>query len=176
MSTPLATNYCEIARTVSGCLLRGEGLTVETDAGELDLYGDDLRRAWKELAPGEAFIPVAILREPQNGAQARRSCDLVERIEDQHRPALCAFAHLLTVVARNPDCYPWVILDWVTLRERYGQLGETTPTKDVFRLLQRTLYCEAIDRCVSRWPGYTWDDDDLAYVIAEVAREVPAEA
>lgn len=176
MSTPLVTDYCEIDRMVTRCLLRGDGLTVETDMGEVDYYGDDLRRAWKDLAPGEAFLPVAVLSAPEDHAQAHGGCDLVGRVEDHHRPALRAFAHLLTAVANNPDCWPWMLVHSVTLRETYGPLGGSKPTKDVYKLLQQTIYCEAMQRCVSRWPGYTWNDDDLAYMIAEVAREVPAEA
>lgn len=56
-------NTTDTALLVARCLESGSGLWVDTDAGELDLFGDDLRTEWDNLAPGEAFEVLGIITD-----------------------------------------------------------------------------------------------------------------
>lgn len=54
-------NAYETAALVARCLESGTGLWVDTDMGELDLYGADLSETWDSLSPGEGFAVLGIL-------------------------------------------------------------------------------------------------------------------
>lgn len=54
-------NTTDTAMMVENALASGYGLWVETDMGDIDLSGDDLRNAWEDLAPGEAFVILGVV-------------------------------------------------------------------------------------------------------------------
>lgn len=54
-------NTTQTAQMVEAALEGGYGLWVDTDAGDVDLFGDDLREAWEDLAPGEAFDVLGVI-------------------------------------------------------------------------------------------------------------------
>ena len=118
---------------------------------------------------------MAVLPGSQDTTQTDGGRDLIAHIEAGRQPALRAFAQLLTTLANASDCCPRLLLNAVTMAEEHCTPASGASIKDTYQIVQQTIYCEAMERCLKRWPGYTWDDDDLAYMIAEVAREVPAE-
>lgn len=56
-------NATETNTLVNRALAGGYGLWVDTDAGDFDLFGDDLRETWDSLAPGEAFEVLGIVTD-----------------------------------------------------------------------------------------------------------------
>lgn len=56
--------YAQMHGAVTDALAAGEGLRVQLDAGTFDLWADELREVWDELAPGESFKIVAVLVGP----------------------------------------------------------------------------------------------------------------
>lgn len=59
-------NEAETAALVERCLESGTGLWVDTDMGEVDLYGDDLEETYDNLAPGEGFAVLGILTKEES--------------------------------------------------------------------------------------------------------------
>jgi hypothetical protein len=56
-------NYTDTNTLVQRALAGGYGLWVEMDAGDFDLFGDDLRDEWDSLAPGEAFEVLGVITD-----------------------------------------------------------------------------------------------------------------
>lgn len=56
-------NTTDTASLVARCLESGHGLWVDTDYGQLDLFGDDLEQTFESLSPGEAFEVLGILTD-----------------------------------------------------------------------------------------------------------------
>lgn len=56
-------NYAETGELVKKALAGGYGLWVDLDAGDFDLFGDDLRETYDSLAPGEAFEVLGIVTD-----------------------------------------------------------------------------------------------------------------
>lgn len=54
-------NTTDTARMVGAALEGNYGLWVDTDMGDVDLFGDDLEQAWDDLAPGEAFKILGVI-------------------------------------------------------------------------------------------------------------------
>lgn len=54
-------DYTDTAELVEKALIGNFGLWVQLDAGDFDLFGDDLRETWDGLAPGEAFSVLGVL-------------------------------------------------------------------------------------------------------------------
>lgn len=59
-------NTTETELLVARCLKSGSGLWVDTDYGQLDLYGADLEETWNSLSPGEAFVVLGVLNERED--------------------------------------------------------------------------------------------------------------
>jgi hypothetical protein len=51
---------------VTLALKKGYGLWVDTDMGELDLYGADLEETYDNLGPGEGFAVLGILTKEES--------------------------------------------------------------------------------------------------------------
>lgn len=56
-------NATDTNTLVQRALAGGYGLWVDLDAGDFDLFGDDLRDTWDGLAPGEAFEVLGIVTD-----------------------------------------------------------------------------------------------------------------
>lgn len=54
-------NTTDTATLVQSALDGGYGLWVDTDAGELDLFGWDLEEVYEALAPGDGFVILGIV-------------------------------------------------------------------------------------------------------------------
>lgn len=54
-------NYAQTGELVKKALAGNYGIWVRLDAGDFDLFGDDLRDEWESLAPGEAFSVLGLL-------------------------------------------------------------------------------------------------------------------
>lgn len=54
-------NTTDTDAIVTLALEKGYGLWVDTDMGEVDLYGADLEETYNSLAPGEGFAVLGIL-------------------------------------------------------------------------------------------------------------------
>lgn len=51
------------ALLVQKALEHGYGLWVDTDSGQIDLFGEDLRSTWELLGPGEGFEVLGIITD-----------------------------------------------------------------------------------------------------------------
>lgn len=56
-------NATDTATLVAKALEHGYGLWIDTDYGDVDLFGDDLRTKWGALAPGEGFTVLGVITE-----------------------------------------------------------------------------------------------------------------
>lgn len=54
-------NTTDTNTLVTRALEGGYGLWIDTDYGDVDLFGDELREAWDDLAPGEAFKVLGVI-------------------------------------------------------------------------------------------------------------------
>lgn len=54
-------NDADVNRLVQKALKHNYGLWVDTDYGQLDLFGDDLAETWDNLAPGESFVVLGVV-------------------------------------------------------------------------------------------------------------------
>lgn len=59
-------NTTDTAAIVTMALKKGHGLWVDTDIGELDLYGADLSETYDNLTPGEGFVVLGILTKEES--------------------------------------------------------------------------------------------------------------
>lgn len=59
-------NTTDTAAIVTLALKKGYGLWVDTDMGEVDLYGEDLSETWDSLSPGEGFAVLGILTNEES--------------------------------------------------------------------------------------------------------------
>lgn len=59
-------NKTDTAAIVTLALKKGYGLWVDTDMGEVDLYGADLSETWDSLSPGEGFAVLGILTKEES--------------------------------------------------------------------------------------------------------------
>lgn len=59
-------NTTDTAAIVTMAIKEGYGLWVDTDMGEVDLYGADLSETYDNLAPGEAFQVLGILTKEES--------------------------------------------------------------------------------------------------------------
>lgn len=48
-------NTTDTATLVSRALEHGYGLWIDTDYGDVDLFGAELKEAWEQTLPGEGF-------------------------------------------------------------------------------------------------------------------------
>jgi len=58
-------NTTDTAAIVTMALEKGHGLWVDTDMGEVDLYGTDLSETYDNLGPGEGFAVLGILTKEE---------------------------------------------------------------------------------------------------------------
>ena len=56
-------NTTDTATLVAKALEHGYGLWVDTDYGDVDLFGAELKEAWLALAPGEGFEVLGIITD-----------------------------------------------------------------------------------------------------------------
>lgn len=56
-------NATETNTLVQRALAGSYGLWVDMDAGDFDLFGDDLEETWDSLAPGEAFVVLGVVTD-----------------------------------------------------------------------------------------------------------------
>lgn len=56
-------NATDTNTLVQRALAGNYGLWVDLDAGDFDLFGDDLREAWEGLAPGEGFSVLGVVTD-----------------------------------------------------------------------------------------------------------------
>lgn len=56
-------NTTDVGTLVSKALEHGYGLWVDTDYGQLDLYGNELAYMWDNLSPGEGFEVLGVITE-----------------------------------------------------------------------------------------------------------------
>lgn len=56
-------NITETNTLVQRALAGSYGLWVDMDAGDFDLFGDDLAETWDSLAPGEAFVVLGVVTD-----------------------------------------------------------------------------------------------------------------
>lgn len=54
-------NTTDTAALVTRCLESGSGLWIDTDMGELDLFGSDLEDFYADLSPGEGFDVLGVI-------------------------------------------------------------------------------------------------------------------
>lgn len=59
-------NTTDTAAIVTLALKKGYGLWVDTDMGEVDLYGADLAETYDKLGPGEGFVVLGILTKEES--------------------------------------------------------------------------------------------------------------
>lgn len=59
-------NTTDTAAIVTMAIKGGYGLWVDTDMGEVDLYGADLSETYDNLAPGEGFAVLGILTKEES--------------------------------------------------------------------------------------------------------------
>ncbi len=59
-------NTTDTAAIVTMALENNYGLWVDTDMGEVDLYGSDLSETYDNLAPGEGFAVLGILTKEES--------------------------------------------------------------------------------------------------------------
>lgn len=59
-------NTTDTDAIVTLALKKGYGLWVDTDMGEVDLYGADLSETWDSLSPGEGFAVLGILTKEES--------------------------------------------------------------------------------------------------------------
>lgn len=59
-------NTTDTAAIVTMAIKEGYGLWVDTDTGEVDLYGVDLEETYNSLAPGEGFAVLGILTKEES--------------------------------------------------------------------------------------------------------------
>lgn len=59
-------NTTDTAAIVTMALEKGHGLWVDTDMGEVDLYGADLEETYDNLTPGEGFAVLGILTKEES--------------------------------------------------------------------------------------------------------------
>lgn len=69
LDNPADLGYAETMNTTDTALLvqkaleHNYGLWVSLDIGDVDLFGDDLRTEWDNLAPGEGFEVLGIITD-----------------------------------------------------------------------------------------------------------------
>lgn len=56
-------NATETNTLVQRALAGGYGIWVDMDAGDFDLFGDDLAETWDSMAPGEAFVVLGVVTD-----------------------------------------------------------------------------------------------------------------
>lgn len=56
-------NATDTNTLVQRALAGNYGLWVDLDAGDFDLFGDDLEETWDSLAPGESFEVLGIVTD-----------------------------------------------------------------------------------------------------------------
>lgn len=59
-------NTTDTSAIVTLALEKGYGLWVDTDMGEVDLYGADLEETWDSLSPGGGFSVLGILTKEES--------------------------------------------------------------------------------------------------------------
>lgn len=58
-------NTTDTARMVDAALAGDYGLWIDTDMGDVDLFGSDLEDAWESLAPGEGFKILGVITKKE---------------------------------------------------------------------------------------------------------------
>lgn len=54
-------NAADVNTLVSKALENGYGLWIDTDYGDVDLFGAELKEVWEALLPGEAFTVLGVI-------------------------------------------------------------------------------------------------------------------